>query len=176
MKEVKKEVDPKIKLTNVKVIFASFVDEGFGRSITIDATDKKIQDAISEWVSGNVIGKGTDKDKGVAKFKTYKPEKGSETVQFSFKMNDATKISGADGLGKDHVGYGAVISLIANAFPFDNKFGKGVGQSLSAVYVLKGKKSAGDDDISELALEAAGNIEAFEEGAEGVSKTDKPPF
>lgn len=166
----------KIKLTNVKVIFAAFKDEGFGRSITIDATDKDIQKKISEWYKTNKIGKDKDKEKGTPKFKTYKPDKGAETVQFTFKINDQTKFSGTDGMNENHIGYGSVVSLIANAFEFDNKFGKGVGQSLSAVYVLKGKKGAGDDDMSTLALEAAGNMDAFEEGADGVTKTDKPPF
>ena len=49
--------DPtKITLKGVKVIFANLVDDGFGKSITIDATDKDTHDKIAAWVRANNIG------------------------------------------------------------------------------------------------------------------------
>jgi len=138
----------KLVLRDCKVIFANITDEGFGTSITIDATDKDLQAKISAWVAENKIGKETP---GVANFKEYTPEEGGETtIQFSFKINDYTKFQGLEGATKDNLGFGAVVDIVANAFPYDNKFGKGVSQSLSAVLIKKGASSSGEADMNEL--------------------------
>ena len=66
----------KLKLQNVKVIFYNDVDEGYGTSITIDATKPEIKKQIEDWYKENNIGKD---EPGVAKFKEYKerlPQKG----------------------------------------------------------------------------------------------------
>ena len=136
--------DPrKIYLKNVKVVFANLQDEGFGRSITIDATEPEIQKQIEEWVATNNIGKAPNQ--GVANFKTYE-----DTVQYAFKINDSTKFVYANGLSETDLGYRAEVSLAANAFDYDNKFGKGTSSSLSAVVVQKGKATGADSDIAEL--------------------------
>lgn len=136
--------DPrKIYLKNVKVIFANLVDEGFGRSITIDVTDESTQKAITDWVETNRIGKAPNT--GVPNFKTYE-----DTVQYAFKINDNTKFVYADGLGESDLGYGAEVSLAANAFDYDNKFGKGTSSSLSAVVTHRGKATGADADIEAL--------------------------
>lgn len=132
----------KIYLKGVKVIFANLEDEGFGRSITIDATDKDIKAGIEAWVKENKIGKTNP---GVANFKTYE-----DTVQYSLRLNDSTKFVAHSGLSNKDLGYGATVSLAANAFEYDNKFGKGVSASLSAVVIEKGKSSGADADIAEL--------------------------
>jgi len=138
----------KLILRDVKIIFANLEDEGFGTSITIDATDKKLQEQISAWVAENKIGKDNP---GVANFKEYTPEEGGDTTQqFSFKINDYTKFKGMESLTKENLGYGAVIDLVANAFAFDNKFGKGVSQSLSAVLIKTGSQSSSEADMDEL--------------------------
>lgn len=138
----------KIKLQDCKVIFANLTDEGFGTSITIDATDEVIKDKIANWVKVNKIGKETP---GVAKFKEYTPEDSdTTTIQYSFKINDFTKFMGIDGLTKDSLGYGAIIDLIANPFPYDNKFGKGISSSLSAVLIKEKGKTGSDEDMEEL--------------------------
>ena len=142
----KKEVakDPrKIYLKNVKVIFANLQDEGFGRSITIDSTEPEVTTAIDEWVATNKIGKAPNT--GKANFKTYE-----DTIQFAFKINDGTKFVYAEGLGEKDLGYKAEVSLAANAFDYDNKFGKGTSSSLSAVIVHRGKSTGADSDIAEL--------------------------
>lgn len=138
----------KLILRDVKIIFANLVDEGFGTSLTIDATDEKVRDVISNWVAENKIGK---ENPGVAKFKEYTPEDSDEvTYQFSFKINDNTKYKGVDSLTKENLGYGAVVDLAVNAFYFDNKFGKGVSQSVSAVLIKSGSQSSAEADMDEL--------------------------
>lgn len=145
-------MNDKIKLNDVKVIFANTKDEGFGRSLTVDVTDQAVQDKISEWVETNKIGKSNP---GVANFKEYKPEEGDKVIQYSFKLNDYTKFMGVGGLTQDDLGYGAEVSLIAQAFQYDNKFGKGTSASLTAVLITKAVRTSADDDIDEL-LQSAG--------------------
>ena len=148
--EVPKEFT-KLILRDVKVIFANLEDEGFGTSLTIDATDKTLQEQISVWVAENKIGKDNP---GVANFKEYTPEDSDETtMQFSFKINDHTKFKGIESLTKENLGFGAVVDMVANAFAFDNKFGKGVSQSLSAVLIKTGAQSSGEADMDELTAE-----------------------
>jgi len=134
--------DTKIQIKNAKVIFATLQDEGFGRSIVIDVTDKELQTAIEGWVKANKIGKANP---GVANFKTYE-----DTVQYNFRLNDSTKIVYRSGVSEGSLGYGAVISLSANAFEYNNKFGKGTSASLSAVVVEKGRSTGADADLAEL--------------------------
>lgn len=125
------------------------IDEGFGLSITVDVTDQSIQDKISAWFEANMIGKEKDADKGKPKFKDYKNEKtGEVTKQFAFRYNDFTKFAGLNGLKKEDIGFQSVIDLVSNAFSYDNKFGKGVGHSLSAVLVKSAGKTGSDADMA----------------------------
>lgn len=121
-----------ITLKHVKVIFSELHDAGYGRSITIDATDPKIQEQIKAWVKANKI------NGGVAKFKEYTDKDGKTTIQYTFKLSEYTKFDGKDGLADDALGYNATINLIARAFEYDNKFGKGISASLAAVYIVEG--------------------------------------
>ncbi|MCK9320099.1 hypothetical protein [Methanoculleus sp.] len=165
-KQKKEVVIPKVleklKLQNCKVIFANLTDEGFGTSITIDASEGSIRTKISDWVKANNIGKETP---GVAKFKEYTPEDSEVvTIQYSFKINDFTKFMGLEGLSKDDLGYGAVIDLVANPFPYDNKFGKGISSSLSAVLIKEKGKTGSDADMEDL----LSDIEQPEETVEPI--------
>lgn len=160
----------KLKLSNVKVVFFNPEDEGFGTSITIDATDPKIKKQIEDWYKENNIGKDNP---GVPKFKEYTPEGGETTIQFAFKINEHTQYAGAHGLGKDDLGYGSIISLIANPFEYNNKYTGGktrVGQSVSAIAVLSGATSGSDADLAEL-IDDLG-----EEAGEPEVKTEDIPF
>jgi len=132
----------KITLRGVEIIFANLEDEGFGRSLTIDATDPATKKAITEWVKTNKIGKDTP---GVPKFKEYE-----DRVQYSFKINDSTRFAGNNGLSEKDLGFGAKVSLTANSFEYDNKFGKGVSASLSAVLVEGRARTSADDDMQQL--------------------------
>lgn len=143
-------VEQKIKLGGMKVIFANLVDEGFGKSITVDVTEEKYQKAITDWVKANNIGKGANA--GKPNFKEYTKD-GNTTVQYSFKINDNTRFAGLNGLSEQNLGYGATIALVAQAFDYDNKFGKGTSASLSAVVVEKGATTGADADLSDLLSE-----------------------
>lgn len=138
----------KLTLRDVAVVFANLTDEGFGRSITVDASEEEVAKAITEWVEGNKIGKGTNA--GVPNFKEYEGK-----VQYSFKLNDFTRFAGLNGLSEKDLGFGSRISLISNAFEYDNKFGKGVSGSLSAVVVEKRASTSADGDLAELLGEEA---------------------
>lgn len=165
------EATTKLKLQNVKVVFYNPEDEGFGTSITIDATDPKINEQIADWVKKNNIGKD---EPGVPKFKEYTNEKSGETtIQFAFKINDYTKYAGINGLSEKDLGYGAVIDLIAQAFEYNNKFTGGktrVGQSVSAIVVRSGATSGADADLAELLGDLG------EEEPEEEVKADSIPF
>lgn len=143
-------MDNKIKLTlrDVEVIFVSLQDDGFGRSLTINCTDKEIKDSITKWVKDNNIGKGDNA--GKPNFKDYEGK-----IQYSFKINDFTVFGGKDGLDKSALGFGSSISLTAKSFEYDNKFGKGTSGALSAVLVESRAKTGADDDLAELLGEEA---------------------
>lgn len=156
--------DPrKIYLRNVKVVFSNLVDEGFGRSITIDATEPEVATLIGEWVEANNIGKAPNA--GKAQFKTYE-----DTIQYALRLNDNTKFVYSNGLDEKSLGYQSVVSLAANAFDYDNKFGKATSASLSAVIVHKGKASGADEDISELMGDVTDDIA----DGEAVDLKDQP--
>ena len=130
-----------IVLKGVNVIFSELKDKGYGRSITIDATDIEIQNAIKEWAKTNNI-KG-----GEVKFKEYTNEKdGKTTIQYAFKLSEYTQISGKtteEGVtfGEKELGYGAKINLQARAFEYENKFGKGISASLDGVFIIEPAKN-----------------------------------
>ena len=159
----------KLKLQNVKVVFFNPEDEGFGTTITIDCSDEAVKQKIIDWVKDNNIGKDTP---GVAKIKEYTPEDGATTYQFAFKINEYTKYAGINGLGKDDIGYGAIVDLIAQAYTYNNKFTAGktlVGQSASAIVVRSGASAGGEADLQELLGDLA-------EEPEDEVKADGVPF
>lgn len=164
----------KLKLKDVKVIFFNAEDEGYGTSITIDATDEAINKQIADWVKDNNIGKD---EPGVPKFKEYTNEKtGETTTQFAFKINDYTKYAGINGLSEKDLGYGAVIDLIAQAFEYSNKFTGGktrVGQSVSAVVVKSGATTGADADLAEL-LEDVGDTPDTDTAAPEITEQSIP--
>ena len=128
-------------LKHVKVIFAELEDKGFGRNLTIDATEPEIQKQISEWVKTNKI------NGGVAKFKDYTNKDGITTKQYNFKFSDYTDIAGKE--EATDLGYGAVVNILAKAYEYDNKFGKGISASLASVYVVEPKINSNMDKIAE---------------------------
>lgn len=142
-------------LKNVKVLFSQFVDDGMGRSITIDCTDESVQNAIKEWYAANTIGlitKGRNSNES-----TYKPEPKivdyEGTKQFTFKLNkndDPAFKSDIEGAQLKDVRYTAVINLVARAFKFDNKFGQGISEAIDAIALVK--KPEGVDKSAELEL------------------------
>lgn len=162
------EKNNKITIKNAKVVFFNPEDDGFGTSITIECTPE-IQEQIESWYKENNIGKDNP---GVPKFKEYTAEGKDTVIQFAFKITDKTNYAGINGLGKDNLGYGAVVDLIARAFEYNNKFTAGktkVGQSVSAVVIRSGASSGGEADLAEL----LGDVEDTEEEEE-VKVSDIP--
>lgn len=153
MAEIK---DNLLVLKDVPVLFSNFdKDDEFGRSITIDVTDPAIRDEITKWVRRNMVGliisgrnKNEDNYKGEPNFKEY-----NDTVQYTLKLNKnndpAFKSECGDATLKD-VRYTARISLVAQAFKFDNKFGSGVSASIISLALTK--KPEGTDGTAELEL------------------------
>lgn len=136
------ETNKTIQLFDVKVIFADLEDRGFGRNIVIDATDQATQDAITIWVKDNNINGGEPK------FKDYTTKDGVATKQYTFKLSQYTQFGGKDNLDEKALGYGAIVNLLASAYDYDNKFGKGTSASLRAVYVKEGASKSALGEIS----------------------------
>ena len=136
------ETSKTIQLFDVKVIFADLEDRGFGRNIVIDATDQATQDAITMWVKDNNINGGK------AHFKDYTTKEGVATKQYTFKLSNYTQFGGDNNLDEKSLGYGAIINLLASAYDYDNKFGKGTSASLRAVYVKEGAAKSALSEIS----------------------------
>lgn len=130
-------------LTHVNVIFAELKDKGFGRSITIDATDPKVKQAITDWVVANNINGGTPK------FKDYTGKDGKTVTQYQLRLSEFTEVDGKNGEDELDLGYGAVVNLKARPFTYDNKFGKGISASLRAVFIVTPRKNNTFDGISE---------------------------
>ena len=136
------ETNKTIQLFDVKVIFADLEDRGFGRNIVIDATDQATQDAITIWVKENNINGGEPK------FKDYTTKDGVATKQYTFKLSQYTQFGGKDNLDEKSLGFGAIVNLLASAYDYDNKFGKGTSASLRAVYVKEGASKSALGEIS----------------------------
>ena len=132
-----------LQLFDIKVIFADLEDRGFGRNIVIDATDEKIQKAIIDWVKENNINGGE------AKFKDYTNKDGETTKQYTFKLSKFTEFGGKDNLDEKAIGFGAIVNLLASAYEYENKFGKGTSASLRAVYVKEGQVKSALSSIAE---------------------------
>lgn len=117
-----------LTLKHAKVIFSELTDKGFGRSITIDATDPEMQAAIEKWST----------EKGIKpKFKDYTAKDGKVTKQYTIKLSEYTQIDGKDGLGEKQLGYGAVVNVMVRAFEYKNKFGTGKSCSASGIFVVE---------------------------------------
>lgn len=142
----------KIKLKNVKVLFVNLTDTKYGKTVTIDVTEPTVRQEISDWVKTNKIGKGE------AKFKEYKHEDGTVTMEYSFKLSDYTRVITAEDeeITLDQVNSttgllrGAVIDLVARSFEYDNNFGKGVSQSVVGIKIVEKGKSRVSEDLADL--------------------------
>lgn len=131
-----------LELKDVKIIFADVNDErGYGKCITIDATDNATQKAIETWYKDCKIGKGEPK------FKEYTKDDVT-MVQYTFKLSQFIQIGG-NGFTANDLGYGAIVNILAKAYEYDNKFGKGVTSSATAIYIKSGARQSKLDRIAE---------------------------
>ena len=93
-------------IKNAKIVFAELEDNGFGKNIVIDVTDKELQDLISVFYKAAKIGDGKPK------FKDYTNKDGETTKQFTLKLSEYTDIDGKDGLGAKDLRYGAKVNIL----------------------------------------------------------------
>lgn len=166
----------KLKLKNVRVVFFNIDEQEqqvkqYGKSITIDCTDEDIRKQIADWVKENNVGQGDDQ--GVANFGEWTSEDGKTYYNFRFKITDYTQFAGINGLGKEDIGRGARVDLIAAAFNYTFAKKSGVGKSANAIVVRSGATAGGtDEDLAEL-LEDLGETEDSSDG-ETVSASSIP--
>lgn len=119
-----------LTLKHVNVIFSELADKGFGRSITIDATDPEIEKAIVDWSN----------EEGVKpRMKDYTNKDGKTVKQYTIKLTEYTQIDGKDGLGEKELGYGAIVNVIVRSFEYQNKFGTGKSSSAAGIFVVEPK-------------------------------------
>lgn len=162
----------KLRLTNVKVVFYTGPEDPksaeFGTSVTVDVTDPAVRKTIEEFCKANNVGKTSDPNRGKANIKEYTSQDGTTTYQYSIKFNDKTKWGGLNGLSQKDVGYGASVTLIANAYDYQ-KFGGGTAMSASAIVVTSAAQTSGDDDLAALLADS-------DEGVEIISDVSDLPF
>ena len=127
-------------LKHVNVIFSELADKGFGRSITIDATDPELQGQIVDWSEANGVK---------PKFKDYTNKEGKTTKQYTIKLSEYTQIDGKDGLTEKNLGFGAIVNVNIRAFEYSNKFGKGKSSSASGIFIVEGKADTVMSKIAE---------------------------
>ncbi len=158
----------KLVLKNSEIVFANLVDTGFGKALVIKVTADNEKSILDFW-SENKIGN----DKTVIGSPTIKEYEG--TKQLSLKINDSTKFAYLGGLSEANLGYGCICDIVLNAFEYNNKFTKGkdrVGVSISAVVVVKGKRSGSDTDIAELLSQRQQEFDTAQ--VEAVTSPGKP--
>lgn len=119
-------------IKNAKIVFAELEDNGFGKNIVIDVTDKALQDQITDFYK---VAKVAD---GKPKFKDYTNKDGETTKQFTLKLSEFTDIEGKDGLSSKDLRYGAKVNILVRTYEWDNKFGKGVSARAQSIFVVEG--------------------------------------
>lgn len=130
-------------IKNAKIVFAELEDNGFGKNIVIDVTDKELQDLISDFYKAAKIGDGKPK------FKDYTNKDGETTKQFTLKLSEYTDIDGKDGLGAKDLRYGAKVNILVRTYEWDNKFGKGISARAQSIYVVEGGVKTNMSKIAE---------------------------
>lgn len=129
-----------LTLTHANVIFSELTDKGFGRSITIDATDPAIEKSILDW----------SKEEGIKpRFKDYTNKDGKTTKQYTIKLSEYTQIDGKDGFGEKELGFGAVVNVMIRSFTYKNKFGEGKSCSAAGIFIVEPKTDTVMSKIAE---------------------------
>ena len=130
-------------IKNAKIVFAELEDNGFGKNIVIDVTDKALQDQITDFYKAAKIADGKPK------FKDYTNKDGETTKQFTLKLSEYTDIEGKDGLGAKDLRYGAKVNILVRTYEWDNKFGKGISARAQSIYVVEGGVKTNMSKIAE---------------------------
>ena len=133
-----------LTLIKVKVEDACLkAEDGRTPYLAINVHEPEVKEAVTEWVKLNNLGKD---EPGVAKFAGS-----GDTLAYRFKLTSKTEVIDKDGNNaRKDLDDGAVITLIATAYTYNNNYGSGVGQKLLAVVVHKPGESANKKAASRL--------------------------
>ena len=133
-----------LTLIKVKVEDACLkAEEGRTPYLAINVHESEVEDAVTEWVKLNNLGKD---EPGVAKFAGS-----GDTLAYRFKLTSKTEVIDKDGNNaRKDLDDGAVITMIATVYAYNNNYGSGVGQKLLAVVVHKPGESANKKAASRL--------------------------
>ena len=130
-----------LTLLNVKVEDACLkAEENRTPYLAINVHNPEVKEAVTDWVKLNNLGKD---EPGVAKFSGS-----GDLLTYRFKLTSKTEVIDRDGTdAREKLDDGAVITMVATAYAYNNNYGSGVGQKLLAVVVHKAggkikKKSA----------------------------------
>ncbi len=127
--EFDKNKPEELTLINVKVEEACLkAEENRTPHLAVNVHEPEVEEAITEWVRLNNLGKD---EPGVAKFSGS-----GDSLAYRFKLTSRTEVINRNGndAHKD-LDDGAVITMTATAYAYNNNYGSGVGQKLLAVVV-----------------------------------------
>lgn len=134
--EFDKNKPEELTLLNVKVEDACLkAEENRTPYLAINVHEPEVKEAVTEWVQLNNLGKD---EPGVVKFAGS-----GDTLAYRFKLTNKTQVIDRDGTdARKDLDDGAVITMIATAYAYNNNYGSGVGQKLLAVVVHKPGENA----------------------------------
>lgn len=152
-----------LTLLNVKVEDACLkAEENRTPYLAINVYDPEVKEAVTEWVRLNNLGKD---EPGVAKFSGS-----GDSLAYRFKLTSKTEVIDRDGTdAREKLDDGAVITMVATAYAYNNNYGSGVGQKLLAVVVHKAGENASKKAASRLL-----NMTHQDEGKDEVVPEDIP--
>lgn len=130
-----------ITIKHAEVLFVELEDKGYGRNVTIDVTAEDIRKEIEAWAKENDIK---------LRIKDYTTKDGNIVKQLQLKFSKFLKVQGKESTwNESSLGWGAKINLIANAYDYDNKFGKGRTMSVSNIFIVEPAKNTKMESIAE---------------------------
>lgn len=130
-----------ITIKHANVLFVELEDKGYGRNVTIDVTNDAIRNEIETWAEENGIK---------LRIKDYTTKDGNIVKQLQLKFSKFLKVQGKESTwNESSLGWGAKINLIANAYDYDNKFGKGRTVSVSNIFIVEPAKNTKMESIAE---------------------------
>lgn len=142
--EFDKNKPEELTLLNVKVEDACLkAEENRTPYLAINVHEPEVKEAVTEWVRLNNLGKD---EPGVAKFSGS-----GDSLAYRFKLTSKTAVIDRDGNdARKDLDDGAIITMTATTYAYNNDYGNGVGQRLLAVLVHKAGENANKKAASRL--------------------------
>ncbi len=111
--------------------------------LAINVHEPEVKEAVVKWVKLNNLGKD---EPGVAKFSGS-----GDSLAYRFKLTSKTEVIDRDGTdAHEKLDDGAVITMTATTYTYNNDYGSGVGQKLLAVVVHKAGENTNKKAASRL--------------------------